>query len=97
MLDATPIRAGDWVRSRDDIAGTLNLALGSLAHHQQGGLRVRFLAIQPVSRTIVRTIRDDGQDLANPLFLSLGAFIDGPYLLTVERTSSGVKIHWTRL
>lgn len=92
LLDATPIRAGDWVRRRDDAAGTLTLALGSLAHNEQGGLRVRFLAMQSIPLTAIRVIRDDGQDHANPIFLSLGRLIDGPYPLTVQRSSTALKV-----
>ena len=92
LLDATPLRTVDWVRGRDDAAGILTLALGSLAHNEHGGLRVRFLATQRLPLTAIRVIRDDGQDHANPIFLSLGALIDGPYVLTVQRSADALKV-----
>lgn len=88
LLDAQPGRTGDWVRDRDDAAGTLTLTFGRIESRESATLLLRFRALRPNAETLLRLVRDDGQDQANPLFLSLGTTIDGPLPLEVIETDT---------
>jgi hypothetical protein len=91
LLDAAPMRISDWVRTRDDTAGTLTLALGELARDQDAMIYVRFLVVHHAP-TVIRLVRTDGRDRANPLFLTADALDNAPLALTTEQTSTTIKI-----
>jgi hypothetical protein len=91
LLDAVPLRSSDWVRTRDDAAGTLTLAVGTLAPDEQAMIQVRFL-IQQNNSTTIRLVRDDARDRANPLFLDLAHVTEDPIPLTVQQIGSTITI-----
>ncbi|HEX6292148.1 MAG TPA: hypothetical protein VFZ66_23370 [Herpetosiphonaceae bacterium] len=92
LLDVTPQRDGDWVRSRDDEQGTITLALGSLAPGEASRLPIRFLVLRAAPETVLTLVRADGEDRANPLFLELGQEITGPLRFTMTATAAGSEI-----
>lgn len=91
LLDAVPLRAIDWVRARDDAAGTLTLALGTLTPGEQTTLQVRFRIRQRTS-TMLRLVRNDAHDRANPLFLDLAHVTGDPIPLAARQTGSTITI-----
>src|SRR5437868_3240908 len=91
LLDALPLRPGDWVRERDDPAGLLTIAFGELAPGAHATMYVRFVMLQSTT-TVIRLTRSDGQDRANPLFLVPNTSNDGPMRLTTRWNDAAVMI-----
>ena len=91
LLDVTPTRTQDWVRNHDEAAGMLTLALGRLAPNEQTTMQVQFLVLR-MTTTTIRTVRDDGLDRANPLFLSLENPTVGPIKLTWQQKGAIITI-----
>ena len=91
LLDVLPTRTNDWVRERDDVAGTLTLSLGQLTSSEQVTMQVRFLVLRTTTTTI-RLIRTDGRDRANPLFLNLESSTIGPIRLTTQQNGATITI-----
>ncbi|HEX6292820.1 MAG TPA: hypothetical protein VFZ66_26785 [Herpetosiphonaceae bacterium] len=85
VLDAQPQRADDWIRARDDRGGTLTIAVGALRPQEQTVVPIRFRVAGAAPTTTLRLVRDDGLDLGNPLFLTIGRRLDGPLELQAER------------
>lgn len=92
LLDALPRRSADWVRDRDDAAGTLTLAFGSIGAQGMSTMLLRFQALAPIAETALWLAREDGQDRANPLFLTLGATLDGPLPLDLRWTEGQLVV-----
>ncbi|HYF64234.1 MAG TPA: hypothetical protein VD886_15540 [Herpetosiphonaceae bacterium] len=92
LLDARPAREDDWVRERDDAAGTVRIALGYLAPDTATSMDLRFLVLDSDTDTVLRLIRDDGADRANPIFLRLGAFSDGPLRLGMSEHNAALSV-----
>lgn len=91
LLDAVPSRPIDWVRARDDAAGTLTLAFGRLAPDEQTTMQIRFL-IQEQTSSAVRLMRTDERDRANPLFLNLMKVASEPIQLTAQQPGSMLTV-----
>lgn len=92
LLDAQPQRRGDWIRARDDRRGTLTISVGTLRPRDAAIVPVRFLVTGSASNTVLRLARDDGRDLGNPLFLTLGATIDGPLELQAAGNATTIRL-----
>ncbi|GAB4205914.1 MAG: hypothetical protein OHK0022_32450 [Roseiflexaceae bacterium] len=91
LIDVTPQRDTDWVRSRNDNDGTLVITLGDLAPEEQMTLRVRFVVRRSIA-TSVRLSRVDGRDRANPVLLVPERRGPAPVVLGVRRSSDAVVI-----
>ena len=92
LLDAQPQRRGDWIRARDDRRGTLTISVGTLRPRDAALVPLRFLVTGSASNTVLRLARDDGRDLGNPLFLVLGAQIDGPLELQAASNVTTIRL-----
>jgi hypothetical protein len=87
LLDVLPYRTIDWIPAHDEVKGKLTLGLGSVASGEQVRMRVRFVALRS-AHTVIRLVRDDEQDHANPLFLNLEALSVEPIKLTGQENGS---------
>jgi hypothetical protein len=92
LLDARPLREDDWVREHDDAMGTVRIALGYLAPNAAASMDLRFLVLSSDTDTVLRLIRDDGMDRANPIFLRLGSFSDGPLSLAISEVNKILSV-----
>jgi hypothetical protein len=93
LLDAQPRRDGDWIRAHDDRQGRLVISVGELRPRDSAIVPLRFLATGALPTTELRLARDDGKDIGNPLFVTIGGWNDEPLPLRAERTGATITLH----